>query len=63
VKFTPHQQEAFVKEQPGVFAPVKGAWGVRGATSVKLKDVKKVDLERALLAAWRNTAPKRLFDS
>jgi len=40
--------------------PVKGAWGRRGATSVNLKAAKKPSLSRALNAAWRNTAPKRL---
>jgi hypothetical protein len=63
VKLTPKQQESFVKEHPEAFVPVKGAWGARGATSVRLGAVKKVDLEGALLAAWRNTAPKRLFDA
>jgi hypothetical protein len=63
VKLTPKQQESFVAELPEAFVPVKGAWGARGATSVRLSKVKKADLERALLAAWRNTAPKRLFDS
>ena len=63
VKLTPPQQESFVRERPEAFVPVKGAWGARGATSVRLRTVKKPDLERALLAAWRNTAPKRLLDS
>jgi hypothetical protein len=63
VKLTPQQQAAFVTEHPEAFVPVKGAWGARGATSIRLSKVKKVELERALLAAWRNTAPKRLFDS
>ena len=61
VKLTPKQQEAFLTAHPAAFVPVKGAWGLRGATSVNLKAVKKGDLERALLAAWRNTAPKRLL--
>jgi hypothetical protein len=61
VKLTPKQQQAFVAERPEAFAPVKGKWGLAGATSVKLRAVKQADLERALLAAWRNTAPKRLL--
>lgn len=63
VKLTPKQQEALVKELPDAFVPVKGAWGLRGATSVRLKAVKKAELERALMAAWRNTAPKRLLSA
>jgi hypothetical protein len=60
VKLTPQQQHYFSKDDPGVFVPVKGAWGRRGATSVHLKTVNKKTLQRALSAAWRNTAPKRV---
>jgi hypothetical protein len=42
--------------------PSKGAWGRRGATSVHLKAVSKKTLQKAVLAAWRNTAPKRLAE-
>ena len=60
VKLTPEQQAAFVRAEPDAFVPVKGAWGLRGATHVRLEKVKKPALERALLTAWRNTAPKKL---
>ena len=60
VKLNPDQQHWFVKELPEAFIPVKGGWGRRGATSVKLSAAKKPDVRRALEAAWRNTAPKRL---
>jgi hypothetical protein len=40
---------------------VKGTWGKRGATSVHLKVAKKGTLAKAIQAAWRNTAPKRLL--
>jgi hypothetical protein len=62
VKLTPEQQHYFSKDYPEVFVPVKGAWGRRGATSVDLKTVGKEALRRALSAAWRNTAPKRLAE-
>jgi hypothetical protein len=62
VKLTPEQQHEFSKAKPDVFVPVKGGWGRGGATSVKLKAAKKATLEKALLAAWQNTAPKRLQD-
>jgi hypothetical protein len=41
VKLTPEQQHYFSKAEPGVFVPVKGAWGRRGATSVNLKAADK----------------------
>jgi hypothetical protein len=62
VKLTPEQQHYFSKADPAVFVPVKGAWGRQGATSVHLKTVGKQTLQRAISAAWRNTAPKRLAE-
>jgi len=62
VKLTPEQQHYFSKDHPGVFVPVNGAWGRRGATSVHLKTVRKKTLQTAVSAAWRNTAPKRLAE-
>jgi hypothetical protein len=62
VKLTPEQQHYFSKADPAVFVPVKGAWGRRGATSVHLKTASKETLQRAINAAWRNTAPKRLAE-
>jgi hypothetical protein len=63
VKLSPEDQHYFSKDYPDVFVPVKGAWGRRGATSVHLKAAKKAILAKAIQAAWRNTAPKRLLKS
>jgi hypothetical protein len=60
VKLTPIEQEMFVKVQPTVFNPCNGVWGRRGATRVNLKSARKPIIRRALLAAWRLTAPKQL---
>jgi hypothetical protein len=60
VKLTPVEQEMFVKAQPTVFKPCNGAWGRRGATNVSLRSARKPVIRRALLAAWRLTAPKQL---
>ncbi len=62
VKLTPEQQHYFLKDEPKTFVPVKGAWGRRGATSVNLKAASKKTLQKAIRAAWRNTAPKRLAE-
>jgi hypothetical protein len=61
VKLSPEDQHNFSKDYPEAFAPVKGVWGRRGATSVVLKAAKKDVLEQAIEGAWRNTAPKRLM--
>src|SRR5207237_8981515 len=59
VKLTPDEQREFVRSDPNVFQPVKGAWGCRGATSVSLPTAKVDKVREAFSAAWRNTAPKR----
>jgi hypothetical protein len=60
VKLTPEQQQELMHDEPGTFDPCSGAWGRQGSTSVRLKSVKKATLRRALEAAWRNAAPKKL---
>lgn len=65
VKLTPDQQEQFLNDEPQEFEPASGAWGRGGATMVKLRGARTESVERALIAAWRNTAPKdlvRIFD-
>ena len=60
VKLTPGEQRDFVRGDPNVFQPVKGAWGRRGSTSIHLPAAKIEIVREALAAAWHNTAPKRL---
>lgn len=60
VKLTPLQQSQFVAAFPGVFRPASGAWGVRGATQVKLAPATARALRSAMFEAWRNHAPARL---
>jgi hypothetical protein len=60
VKLTPEQQAQFMAAEPDVFEPCSGAWGERGCTNVKLRAAKKATVQQALVAAWRNTAPKQL---
>ena len=59
VKLTPEQQQRFVEEGPGAFAPEKGAWGLQGCTAVQLAAVDEDTLGEALTLAWRNRAAKR----
>jgi hypothetical protein len=60
VKLTLEQQTLFALADPDVFVPVAGGWGRRGATSVRLRAAKADTVRRALEAAWRRTAPRRL---
>jgi hypothetical protein len=60
VKLTPDQQASFRRLEPAVFEPFAGAWGRRGCTRVWLAAAQELTARQALVAAWRNTAPKRL---
>jgi hypothetical protein len=60
LKLTPDQQRMLIKAEPEVFAPIKGGWGVGGATQVVLKKAKKASVKEALNLAWQGTAPKKL---
>jgi len=60
LKLTPDEQCTFVRSEPKVFQPFNGAWGRRGATRVELAAADEASVRQALIAAWRNTAPKRL---
>ena len=52
VKLTPEQQALVVTTQPEIFAPVKGAWGIRGSTNVNLGVADEASLSNALRLAW-----------
>ena len=61
VKLSARDQKEFVGTSPGVFTPVKGAWGRQGATTVNLPAATIGIIRKALTAAWRNTAQNRLL--
>ncbi len=60
VKLTPERQALFVRTEPNVFQPIKGAWGLRGCTCILLEPATEPAVRQALIEAWRYTAPKRL---
>lgn len=63
VKLSPDQQREFVEREPGMFEPVPGGWGRRGATQILLRAAKISQVRAALALAWRNVAPQALRDS
>src|ERR1700678_3642491 len=63
VKLKPEQQASFRTIEPTVFVPVKGGWGQKGATHVRLEHADEMTVRSALVAAWRNVAPKRLAET
>lgn len=60
VKLSPDQQASYIRVEPEVFEPFNGTWGRQGATKVHLDQAQESSVLGALIAAWKNTAPKRL---
>jgi len=54
------EQFKLVQEAPDTFAPVKGGWGLKGSTNVRLPAADRELVRRALRLAWQHKAPKRL---
>jgi len=60
VRLPRDEQREFIRSNPDVFHPAKGAWGRQGSTIVYLSTATINIVREALAAAWRNIAPKRL---
>jgi hypothetical protein len=58
VKLTPEQQTLFIDKEPDVFEPIKGGWGLKGATKVNLEPATEPNVLQALRAAWQNIISK-----
>jgi hypothetical protein len=61
VKLPPDEQADLVGDESGAYKPAAGAWGVRGCTIIQLRDAKEAAVRKAMKAAWRHNAPKRLL--
>jgi len=53
---TPDQQAGMVQDEPEIFSPVPGGWGLKGSTRVHLASVNAGILKAALRVAWQNKA-------
>ena len=60
VKLPSDVQAMLVDAEPDIFEPIPGGWGRRGATNLDLGAADEETLRSALLAAWRNVAPRGL---
>ncbi|MBI1353810.1 MAG: MmcQ/YjbR family DNA-binding protein [Acidobacteria bacterium] len=50
---TPEIQEDFLADAPEVFLPIKGGWGRKGMTHIRLTQADEDTLRGALQTAWR----------
>ena len=62
VKLSAIDQSVFCAYNKEVIFPVPGGWGLRGATFIDLKKVKKSMLIDAITTAWKTTAPPKLVE-
>lgn len=60
LKLTLDQQEELVGNGEGPFEALRGTWGMRGWTRLRLAEARKDPARRALRTAWENAAPKEL---
>ena len=60
IKLPPDEQADLIGEGDGPYQPASGAWGVRGCTIITLRRAGEAKVRRAVAAAWRHVAPKRL---
>lgn len=59
VKLTRELQREFIAENPEMFQPANGAWGVQGAMRVHLKEADEDTLGRAMTEAWKLSGAKK----
>lgn len=59
VRLSPQDQDLMARGYPKTFAPVPGAWGSGGATTILLRGAAKRAVAMALESAWRKAASKR----
>lgn len=59
VKLTPDEQRLLCEAEPAVFRPIKGGWGLRGATNLDLASADAATARSALAMAWRGVTKER----
>ena len=60
VKLSVVDQSVFCAYDTDIIYPVPGGWGLKGATFINLKKVKKAMLLDALTTAWKTVAPRKI---
>lgn len=61
LKFTTEDQHNLVADDPAVLSPVRGSWGQKGWTEVRIAHLDVARLEVLIRLAWATVAPKRLL--
>ena len=59
VKLTPEQQDMLCAAEPAMFQPIKGGWGLRGATNLSLAAADARTARSALAMARKNVTENK----
>ena len=59
LKLPPADQSVFCDYNAGIFSPVPGGWGKKGATFAELRKLNKTVLNEALNIAYQNVQKKK----
>lgn len=59
LKLSPDRQRLLMETSPGLFEPVKGAWGLKGWTRVVLENADPATVGHAMGMAWHSVAPRK----
>ncbi|QTF93506.1 MmcQ/YjbR family DNA-binding protein [Halomonas sp. BM-2019] len=62
VLLPPEECQRFAEADTEHFQPSEGEWGRQGGMSIYLAAAKHPQVREALIAAWRDKAPKRMRD-
>jgi hypothetical protein len=60
VKLSVDEQSLMATAESEIFQAISGGWGQKGWTQIILANADEITLKSALLAAWRNVAPRSL---
>ena len=60
LKLSPDQQQLVMATSSGMFEPIRGSWGQKGWTRVRLDSADAETVRHAMGMAWRSVAPKKL---
>ena len=60
LKLSPDEQQLLMETSPGMFEPIKGAWGQKGWTRVLLDTADGETVRHAMTMAWKSVVPGKL---
>ena len=63
LKLSPDEQQLLMETSAGLFEPVKGSWGNKGWTRVRLDQADQATVRHAMTMAWKSVASAKRASS